>query len=90
MGRAYYAAGQFAQADAEFDRCLTRRGEALSLFLDEEPTFGYLPAVHFFQGLTREGMKLPDAAASFREYLRIREAAGEDPLLADLRRRLAK
>jgi len=90
LGRAYYSAGQFAQADAEFDRCLTRRGEALSLFLDEEPTFGYLPAVHFFQGLTREGMGLPDAAASFREYLRIRQTAGEDPLIEDLRRRIAK
>ena len=32
------------EADSEFDRCLTRRGEALSLFLDEEPTFAFLPA----------------------------------------------
>ena len=33
----------FPQADAEFDRCLKRRGEALALFLDEETTY-QLPA----------------------------------------------
>ena len=29
LGRAYLEAGAFAQADSEFDRCVTRRGEAL-------------------------------------------------------------
>ena len=43
LGRAYLEAGLFAQADSEFDRCIKRRGEALSLFLDEEPTYGYFP-----------------------------------------------
>ena len=59
------------------------------LFLDEEPTYGYFPSVYFFQGLVREGMKL-DATDKFRAYLAIREAAGEDPLIADLRRRMSK
>ena len=45
LGRAYFEAGAFTQADSEFDRCIKRRGEALSLFLDEEPTYGYLPPV---------------------------------------------
>jgi hypothetical protein len=44
LGRAYLEISQFAQADSEFDRCLKRRGEALALFIDEEPTFGYFPA----------------------------------------------
>ena len=43
LGRAYLAADAFPQADSEFDRCIKRRGEALSLFLDEEPTYGYFP-----------------------------------------------
>ncbi len=43
LGRAYLEAGVFPQADSEFDRCLNRRGEALALFLDEEPTYGDLP-----------------------------------------------
>ena len=36
-------AGAFPQADSEFDRCIKRRGEALSLLVDEEPTYGYFP-----------------------------------------------
>ena len=49
----------FPQADAEFDRCLKRRGEALALFLDEEPTYSYLPPVYYYQGRVREGLKNP-------------------------------
>ena len=37
LGRAYLSAGLLIQADQEFDGCLARRGEALSLFLDDEP-----------------------------------------------------
>ena len=59
LGRAYLAAGMFAQADSEFDQCLNkRRGEGLSLFVDEEPTFGYFPMAYYYQGRVREGMKL--------------------------------
>ena len=39
LGRAYLAARAYPQADSEFDQCIARRGEALSL-LDEDPTFG--------------------------------------------------
>ena len=43
LGRASLEAGLFTQADSAFDACLNaRRGEALSLFLDEEPTYAYL------------------------------------------------
>jgi tetratricopeptide (TPR) repeat protein len=88
LGRAYLEAGAFAQADSEFDRCLTRRGEALSLILDGDPTFGYLPPLYYYQGRVREGLKLTGAADSYRTYLSIRGSAGEDPLLADVRKRL--
>ena len=44
LGRAYLADRRFTQADSEFDRCIKRRGEALSLFLDEEPTYGFFPS----------------------------------------------
>ena len=57
LGRAYLEAGAFPQADSEFDRCLKRRGEALALFLDEEPTYGYFPTVYYYQGRVREGLK---------------------------------
>jgi hypothetical protein len=89
LGRAYLQAGRLTEADSEFDRCLTRRGEALSLFLDEEPTFAFLPAVYYYQGLVREGMKTEKFADSYRAYLAIRGASKEDPLVPDVQKRAA-
>ena len=88
LGRAYLEAGQFAQADSEFDACLKRRGEALSLFLDEEPTFAALPPVYYYQGRVREELKNERFADSYRAYLDIRGKSTEDPLLADIRKRV--
>jgi tetratricopeptide (TPR) repeat protein len=87
LGRAYLAAKQYIQADSEFDRCLTRRGEALALFLDEEPTYAYLPPVYYYQGLVREAMQTEKFAESYRAYLAIRGESKEDPLVRDVRRR---
>ena len=39
LGRAYLALGEFIDAGTEFDRCLSRRGEATALFLDDLPTY---------------------------------------------------
>ena len=88
LGRAYLAAGAFPQADSEFDRCLKRSGEALSLFLDEEPTSGFLPPVYYYQGRVREGLKSAGFAEPYRTYLGIREKPGEDPLLPEIRKRI--
>jgi Tfp pilus assembly protein PilF len=90
LGRAYLEAGAFTQADAEFDRCLKRRGEALALFMDEEPTYGYFPTVYYYQGRVREGLNNPRFAESYRSYLAIRSASNEDPLLRDVRRRVSQ
>lgn len=87
LGRAYLQAGAFVEADSEFDRCIKRRGEALELFMDDVPTYGYFPPVYYYQGRVREGLKSPESANSYRNYLSIRDAAGEDPLLAEVRER---
>jgi len=87
LGRAYLEAGAFTEADSEFDRCIQRRGEALSLFLDL-PTFGYFPAVYYYQGRAREGMKSAGFGESYKRYSDIRGKAGEDRLLADIQRRV--
>ena len=87
LGRAYLEAGLFRQAESEFDRCISRRGEALSLFLDEEPSYGFLPPVYYYHGRVQEGLKSAKAADSFRTYLQIRGTAGEDSLVADARKR---
>ena len=88
LGRAYLAAGAYPQADSEFDRCLKRSGEALSLFLDEEPTSGFLPPVHYYVGRAREGMGTAAFSDSYRKYLAIRGQAADDPLVADITARL--
>jgi tetratricopeptide (TPR) repeat protein len=41
LGRAYFAAGDYAQALLEFEQCQQRLGEATSIFLDDSPTFHY-------------------------------------------------
>lgn len=88
LARAYLEAGAFAEADSELDRCIKRRGEAILLFMDEVPTYGYFPPVYYLQGRVREGMKSAGSSESYQKYLDIRQKAGEDPLLADIRRRL--
>ena len=87
LGRAYLDRSAFLQADAEFDRCLKRRGEALALFLDEEPTYSFLPAVYYYQGRVREELRSQGFADSYRTYLAFRGQSTEDPQLPDVRRR---
>jgi tetratricopeptide (TPR) repeat protein len=87
LGRAYLAAGARPQADSEFDTCLSRRGEVLSL-MDEGPTYGHFPQVHYYQGRVREELKTAGFAEAYREYLRIRGQSTEDPLVTEIRRRV--
>jgi len=90
LGRAYLTAGEFVQADAEFERCIRRRGEALELFLDNAPSYRFLPAAYYYEGRVREGMKSEGYTQFYRTYLGIRGQAGEDLLLPDIRRRLGQ
>ncbi len=90
LGRAYIEAEAFTEATSELDQCIARRGESLALFLDESPTAGYFPAVYYFMGRAKEGLKSPDAADSYRTYLSLRGNAGEDPLLPEIHRRLGQ
>ena len=88
LGRAYLEAGAYPQADSEFDRCISRRGEALSL-MDEGATYGQFPVVYYYQGRVRQAMGTAGFADSYREYLKIRGASTEDPLLKEVRQRTA-
>jgi len=88
LGRAYLEAGAFTEADAEFDRCLKRRGEAIELFDDNVPTYEYFPPVYYYEGRAREGMKSAGFAEFYRSYLRIRGQSSDDPLAVDIRHRL--
>jgi len=87
LGRAYAEAGAFDKGEAELARCIERRGEATELFMDDVPTYGLFPGVLYWQGRVREGLRNPASAESYRRYVEIRGKAGEDPLLAEIKRR---
>jgi len=88
LGRAYLEAGAYPEAYSQFEQCLKRRGEATAVFLDDMPTLRYLPPVYYYLGRAQEGLGSPAAAESYRTFLAIKEKGGEDPLIADTRRRL--
>jgi eukaryotic-like serine/threonine-protein kinase len=88
LGRAYLEAGAFAEADSEFDRCVQRRGEAVELFMDDMPTYSYVPVVYYYEGRVQEGLKSPGFADFYRTYLNIRGNSAEDPLVAEIHHRL--
>ena len=88
LGRAYLEAGSFAEADAEFDACIKRRGEAAAVYLDEVPTFRIFPPVYYYLGRTREALKSAGAADAYKTFLAFQTGEG-GPLAADARKRLA-
>jgi tetratricopeptide (TPR) repeat protein len=90
LGRAYLGLEAFPEAYSEFEAALKRRGEATSAFLDDVPTFRYLPPVHYYMGLAQLGLHSPAAAESFKTFLAIKQNGDEKGLVADARRRVEK
>ncbi len=90
LGQAYLEAGAFTEADSQFDQCMKRRGEAIELFLDNTPTYAYFPPLYYYEGRVREGMKSEGFADFYKSYLSLRGQSSEDPLVADIRRRLGQ
>jgi tetratricopeptide (TPR) repeat protein/tRNA A-37 threonylcarbamoyl transferase component Bud32 len=81
LGRAYLESGAFLEAHAEFEAALGRQGEAASVFLDDLPSYHYLPPLHYWLGRALEGLGSPAAADSYRTFLEIKANADEDPLV---------
>ena len=88
LGRGYLEAGAFPEAYSEFELCLKRRGEATAVFLDDVPTYRYLPEIYYYMGRAQEGLGSPAAADSYRTYVSIKEKGEPTPLLTDAKRRL--
>jgi hypothetical protein len=89
LGRASLEAGGLLATNAysAFDACVNaRRGEALSLFLDEEPTYAYLAQAHYYLGRAREMGKDTGYTQSYVDYLNLRGNSTEDPLLPQVRK----
>jgi tetratricopeptide (TPR) repeat protein len=88
LGRAYIELSKFAEADAELETCLQRRGESTALFLDESPTYYLFPPVYYYLGRAQEGLKSPAAAESYKTFLSFKVSTDKDPLVADARRHI--
>ena len=75
LGRGYLAAGGYAEAHAELELCLERRGEAAAVFLDDTPTFSHFPDVYLFLAQAEEGLGDPNARALYERYLSMKPGA---------------
>jgi tetratricopeptide (TPR) repeat protein len=89
LGRAYLALAVYPDAQTEFDACLTRKGEATTVLLDDIPTYRLLATTRYYMARVQEGQGSPAAAASYRTFLSIKEKGDEQGLVADARRRVA-
>ncbi len=58
--------------------------------MDNNPTYSYFPTVYYYQGRVREGMKSEGFADFYKSYLSIRGQSSEDPLVAEIQRRMGK
>ena len=90
LGRAYLQAGDYMAAYSEFEICLKRGGETASVFLNDLPSYGYLPPVTFYFARAQEGLGSGAAGDSYAKFLKIKEKNdGTDPMVAEARQRLA-
>jgi tetratricopeptide (TPR) repeat protein len=64
LGLAYLQAGYHAEALAEFETCMKRRGEATALFIDEMPTFRRLAALPSLLTRAQDGLGIKSQATA--------------------------
>jgi len=92
LGRAYLAAEAYTEADAEFDACVTRKGEATAVYLDDVPTWRLMAPVYYYRGITRTALKSTSGASdAFRTFVEFKKGGDEkSSLVADAEKRLAQ
>jgi tetratricopeptide (TPR) repeat protein len=88
LGKAFLEAEAFTKAHSEFEICLRRGGESVSVFFNDNPSFFYFPQIHYYLGLTLEGLGSPAAAKSYQKFLQIKLKGKGDWMIDDARRRL--
>ena len=91
LGRVYLEANAFAEAYSEFEKCEKRKGEAMSVFLNDLPTVRYLDSLDYYLGRALEGQgKSAAAKEAYQKFLKIK--ANADPgqaMIDDARKRAA-
>jgi tetratricopeptide (TPR) repeat protein len=88
LGRAYLEGGQFIEANSEYDICIKRRGESIE-FLDDGPTYAYLPPIFYYQGRALQGLRSHGFGDSLQTYVSMRGQSKDDPLATDALHRLS-
>ncbi len=79
-----------AEALAELELAVKRRGEAADAFIADMPTVRYVPPAYYWLGRAQQGVQSAGVArSSFERFLSLREHADVvDPLVTDTRTRL--
>ena len=92
LGRAYLAAGDFTNAQTEFDACATRKGEATNILIDDIPTYRFMATLRYYIGRAQEGQGSPAAATaaqeSYKAFVALKQKGDEQGLVADARQRV--
>jgi serine/threonine protein kinase/tetratricopeptide (TPR) repeat protein len=90
LGKLYAETEHFAEAMAELDLCLKRRGETTDVFFYDTPGLRYLPPAYYWLARAQQNMGVADARKNYDRFLALRETADPpDPLAADTRRRVS-
>ena len=91
LGRAYLLAGEYTDADREFDTCDRRKGEATAVYIDDVPTWRLVAPLYYYTGITRAELKRSTAADSLRTFVELKKGGDEkSSLVADAEKRLAR
>jgi eukaryotic-like serine/threonine-protein kinase len=92
LGRVYLEADRFAEAVAEFEVCMKRKGEATDVFFENVSTSRYLPPVYYWLARAQESLGARTAAkASYEQFVKLRAGSDPpDPLAADASQRITK
>ncbi len=93
LGRLYeeIQPAHHAEALAELELAVKRRGEAADAFIADMPTLRYVPPAYYWLGRAQQGVQAAAAArASYDQFLALYEHADVvDPLVTDAQARLA-
>jgi len=87
LGKAHLELGEYAEAEAEFDVCAARRGEAAFVLADDTPSVRYLPQLAYYRARALEGQGSPEAAAAYAAFLATQPPGVRDPRIDDARKR---
>ena len=92
LGRAYLVGELYTEADGEFDACVTRRGEAAAVYLDDIPTWRLMAPVYYYRGVTRTAMNSATGASeALKTFVEFKNGGDEQsPLVADALKRLER